>query len=311
MVPKVSVIIPVYGAERYIERCARSLFGQTLDDIEFIFVNDKTPDRSMDVLQEVLMEYPHRKSQVKIIEMPVNSGVAAARTAGMKAMTGEYMIHCDPDDWVELDAYEQMYNKAIDTDADIVTCQFYKHRNGSKIHRTSTIYRGNAHDCLRNSLFDWSLCFKLIKTQIIHNNSIYPYEGINCGEDLNVIVRVLLNSNVIEPILKPLYHYDCDNEESITHTSIKENIEKYALRNMILIEESLIISKIEDYTKIMNKLKYAQKAPFLWNTKKISYEDARFWSSLWPESNKNFIHRHAFILFLYHLYLKKRNALNI
>ena len=61
--PKVSVIIPVYGVEKYIERCARSLFKQTLDDIEYLFIDDCTPDDSVDVLRNVLEEYPNRKSQ--------------------------------------------------------------------------------------------------------------------------------------------------------------------------------------------------------------------------------------------------------
>lgn len=82
--PKVSVIIPVYGVEKYIERCARSLFEQTLDDIEFIFVNDCTLDNSINVLETTLEEYPKRKSQVQIINFEQNQGAAKAREIGMK-----------------------------------------------------------------------------------------------------------------------------------------------------------------------------------------------------------------------------------
>ena len=109
--PKVSVIVPIYNVEKYIERCLRSLFEQTLDDIEYIFVNDCTPDNSMIILEKILKEYPHRIKQVKIINHEQNQGQAGARTSGMKAMTGEYMIHCDPDDWVELDMYEIMFKR--------------------------------------------------------------------------------------------------------------------------------------------------------------------------------------------------------
>ena len=105
---KVSVVIPVYGVEKYIERCVRTLFGQTLDDMEFIFVNDCTPDCSIDLLCSVLEEFPQRKEQVRIINQPHNMGAAKAREVGIKAATGEYIIHCDSDDWVDCDMYRQM-----------------------------------------------------------------------------------------------------------------------------------------------------------------------------------------------------------
>ena len=93
--PKVSVIIPVYGVEKYIERCARSLFEQTLNDIEFIFVNDYTPDNSIDILKNTLSKYPNRKYQVRIINQPRNMGAAQARKNGILAATGEFVIQCD------------------------------------------------------------------------------------------------------------------------------------------------------------------------------------------------------------------------
>ena len=76
--PKVSVIIPIYGVEKYIERCARSLFEQTLDDIEFVFVNDCTQDKSMEVLQTIIDKYPNRKGQVRIVHHEVNKGKGRA-----------------------------------------------------------------------------------------------------------------------------------------------------------------------------------------------------------------------------------------
>ena len=85
--PKVSIIIPVYGVEKYIERCARSLFEQTLDDIEYLFIDDSTPDRSIDILKRVLENYSHRKSQVNIHRREQNSGQAIVRNWGMQNAT--------------------------------------------------------------------------------------------------------------------------------------------------------------------------------------------------------------------------------
>lgn len=109
--PKISVIIPVYKAEPYIERCVRSLFSQTLDDLEYIFIDDCTPDNSISVLKAVLDEYPNRRDQVKIVNHQHNQGVSQSRQDGFDATTGEYVIHCDPDDWIEPEMYELLYDK--------------------------------------------------------------------------------------------------------------------------------------------------------------------------------------------------------
>lgn len=119
--PKVSVIIPIYNVEKYIDRCARSLFEQTLEDIEYIFIDDCTPDKSVDILESVLKEYPHRIPQTQIIRLPKNIGAANVRKKGILLATGEYVIQCDSDDWVEKDMYELMYNKALSEDLDMIS----------------------------------------------------------------------------------------------------------------------------------------------------------------------------------------------
>ena len=122
MNPKVSVIVLVYKAERYIERCARSLFGQTLEDMEYVFVDDCTPDSSMAVLEDVLRDYPGRAGQVKILHNDVNRGQAYSRRRGVEAASGDYIIHCDSDDWPESDMYARLYAKASEGDLDMVIC---------------------------------------------------------------------------------------------------------------------------------------------------------------------------------------------
>ena len=97
---KVSILVPIYGVEHYIEQCARSLFEQSYSDIEYIFVNDCTPDSSMDILKQVLSIYPNRKSQVRIIEHEHNQGLGAARLTATKAATGEAVMHVDSDDYI-------------------------------------------------------------------------------------------------------------------------------------------------------------------------------------------------------------------
>src|SRR5574344_2940798 len=124
--PKVSIIIPIYNVEKYIERCARSLFEQTEEDLEFIFVNDVTPDNSIQILNNVIKDYPSRKHQIKILENEKNLGVAETRLKGIMEASGEYIIHCDSDDWVDRDIYRMLYEKAKAEDLDIVWCDFYR-----------------------------------------------------------------------------------------------------------------------------------------------------------------------------------------
>lgn len=113
--PKVSVIIPVYGVEKYIERCAISLFKQTLDDVEFIFVDDVTPDYSMEILNLMIdkfrLHFVEKKISVRIERMPTNSGQAAVRRHGVKLAKGDYIIHCDSDDWIDASMLQKMYCK--------------------------------------------------------------------------------------------------------------------------------------------------------------------------------------------------------
>ena len=101
---KVSILVPVYGVEKYIKRCARSLFEQTYDNIEYIFVDDCTQDRSIDILEEVLKEYPNRKNQVKILHHAKNRGLSASRNTALDASTGDYLMHVDADDYLHVDA---------------------------------------------------------------------------------------------------------------------------------------------------------------------------------------------------------------
>ena len=90
--PLVSVIVPIYGVEPYIEKCARSLFEQSLENMEFIFVNDCTPDKSVEILRQVIEDYPRRYLQIQIIEHEENRGLAMARNSGLLIAKGEYII---------------------------------------------------------------------------------------------------------------------------------------------------------------------------------------------------------------------------
>lgn len=104
--PLVSILVPIYGVEKYIKRCAISLFEQTYKNIEFVFVNDCTRDSSISVLKDVVTEYPYLANKVKIINHIHNKGLAAARNTAIKESSGDFVFHVDADDWLEKTAIE-------------------------------------------------------------------------------------------------------------------------------------------------------------------------------------------------------------
>lgn len=221
--PKVSIIIPVYGVEKYIERCARSLFEQTLDDIEYLFIDDCTPDKSVEILKHVLEEYPQRKNQVVIHRMEQNSGQAKVREWGMRNATGEYVIHCDSDDWVDIHMYEKMYKKSVSADYDIVVCDYYESDGTSQIinkeyipdkveETMSSILLKKTHSVLWN---------KLVKKSIYNNKIIYPIA--NNAEDYALLVQLAYHSKSFGYVNEPLYFYYY-NTSSLTKVMTNENL---------------------------------------------------------------------------------------
>ena len=282
--PKVSVIIPVYGVEKYIERCARSLFEQTLDDIEYIFVNDCTKDRSIEILKEVLLQYPKRQPQTRIVSMSINSGLPTVRKYGIQLATGDYLIHCDSDDWVEYDTYEKMYLKAIEDDYDMVFCNFnysdgihhrkvkHKFKNMSKEHLLMVLVQ----ECL------WSVCGTLVKRNVFVNNKIfYPIE--NMFEDLILMLQMLHYTSKYTYVEDSLYYY-YHNLNSITQSNEKDYIIKKL--NQACCNTDIAIKMINEYgfTDIIIILKLYCRA--IISPLTSNEENLKMWYSIYPDIDK-------------------------
>lgn len=217
--PKVSVIVPVYKVRNYIERCLQYLFGQTLDNMEFIFIDDCGNDGSIEIIGEVLETFPHRKGQTRIIHHAENKGVAQSRQDGLNAAMGEYVIHCDPDDWPEIEMYEKLYEKGIKDEADVVLCDFvsagdncehtYTQRpiemNGFSIIRQIT---KKGEDNLIGSVWN-----KLIRRNVAQSNSFLS--SISYCEDALYLFGVLNNDLKISYLDKAFYHYLVSRPDSL------------------------------------------------------------------------------------------------
>lgn len=281
--PKISVIIPVYNVEPYIARCAHALMDQTLDDLELIFVDDCSPDGSSSILSRLIEEYPRRKARTTIIRHDGNKGVAAARTTGMKAMTGEYMAHCDPDDIPTPDMYRKMYEAAKAADADIVSCTYLEVPGGKR--PSGTTFSGDGLQSLQNSGYTYGLWDKIIRSAIIKAHDIYPYEGINYNEDLNVIVRALCYCSKVTSIDEPLYHHTVGRDGSICSGDYKR----------LLLEHSVpCMRKLDDFLDRFGRdagqpdfsSRLTDPAKFWMKNALFNKADIELWCSLWPECRR-------------------------
>ncbi|MDR3128659.1 MAG: glycosyltransferase [Tannerellaceae bacterium] len=282
MQPQVSVIVPIYNVEPFFEKCLHSLFGQTLEDIEYLFVNDCTPDGCMSLLESILKRYPQRKEQVHVIHHEQNRGLGASRKDGMKAATGKYVIHCDSDDWVELTMYERLYRKAIEEDADIVYCGFYVEYKNKQLIRIPE--QGEDKVLMQKRKWDVlysSHCNKLVRRSLFVNWYIYPYEGIDMWEDLGVITRLRFLSRKTVIIYEPLYHYNRLNNNSLSITQAKARSTFEEQSKCARELESFFRSHdaYETYFLLIQNIKFESKQALLRNG------DYQEWLGIFPETH--------------------------
>lgn len=223
--PKVSVVIPVYGVEKYIERCARSLFEQTLDDIEYIFVNDCTKDRSIDILNEVMNDYPARKQQIRIVHHEKNKGLPFARQSGWQVATGEYVANCDSDDWVDLNLYEMMYKEAIEKNADIVVSDimFVREDVTDRICGLRDV-NASKEDVIKDMMYMrilWCIWNKLFRRELLAQLEEFPQKYM--AEDMAVTLPLYNMCDVIAYCQSACYFYNV-RTDTASHKTLLEGV---------------------------------------------------------------------------------------
>ena len=242
--PKISVIIPVFNTEKYLQRCLESVLNQTLSDIEIICINDCSADNSLGILRE----YSAKDKRVKIINFTRNQGAAAARNAGIKEAGGEYLGFIDSDDYIEPDFYENLYKKAVKTGADIIKGSDMKlcYPDGK------TEIDEQNYKIRQNKLNFWcQYTTAIFKTDFIKKNKIDFPEGLLVGEDPVCTIKAAILANKIEVINNAQYYYmrregslnsDIWDEEKI-HSYVKyiEMIADFSLKQNLSRENHAII----------------------------------------------------------------------
>ncbi len=219
---KVSIIVPVYNVEDYIEKCLDSLINQTLDNYEVIVVNDGSPDNSQRIIDDYVLKFPSIvKSFVK-----ENGGLSDARNFGVNHATGEYIGFVDSDDFVREDMFELMYNKGISEKSDVVVCDYYSlEHSGIKEKRIIKNIDdfNNSIESVPSLLFECKsyACTKIYRREwFIKNNFVFPVG--QWYEDSAIIYNILFLANKVSCVNECLYFYRTDRVDSITNTVNKK-----------------------------------------------------------------------------------------
>lgn len=223
MAAKISVIIPVYNAEKYLEECLDSIVNQTFQDIEIVIVNDGSTDGSL----QIIKKYKSKYDTIKVIDQ-VNKGVVEARIVGLLNATGDYIGWCDADDFCELNMFEELYRTAVENNADVVSCNynFYPHKINNK-EKWFKEYYGEV---------DW----RFIERNTIQPNKIVARSLLEAIDAVNLLKKVgegfyenvLIKADKIVTINKCLYNYRVGHVSTSTNRTNYEWYLKHIEKNV-------------------------------------------------------------------------------
>lgn len=277
---KVSVIIPIYKVEAFIERCATTLMEQTLREVEYIFVDDATPDSSIQVLEEVVTRYPERKEQVHIVHHGTNKGLPAARNTGLALATGEYILHCDSDDYVEPTLLEDLYNAAQAQNADIVWCDWYLTfaENERYMKQPSLDTPVDALKAMLCGSMKYNVWNKLVSRALYIDNQIEFPAGYGMGEDMTMMM-LFAHAKKVAYVSQAYYHYIKTNTNAFSQTYSDRHLEELK-HNVQRIIDYMQMVYGEALEQELSFFKLDVKFPFL-----IAGQYKR-WEEWYSEANK-------------------------
>lgn len=280
---KLSVVIPAYNVEKYIERSIKSVCNQTIKDIEVIVVNDGSTDKTKFIVEKL------KKNDSRIILInKKNGGLSSARNAGIEIARGEFICHLDGDDWIEKSAYEKMIDLAEKENLDIVVSDYYDDfDNGKKIKHSDIKFETNifsSEDYLRGYFLGkgvpaiWN---KIYRAELYKKNSIKHPENLSIGEDAATLPKLILHSKKIGKINENYIHY-IQNPNSMTRSNIALKFDD--LINVFLDIEKYFINR-KEYYKYENEIL---------QNKLIHFSNFIFYPSDWK--NKTYLNNVDYLL---------------
>lgn len=328
----VSILVPVYNVADYIERCVRSLMEQTYGNIQYVFVDDCTPDNSADIIRSIIKEYPQREKNVLILSHEKNRGLAAARNTAVDNATGLFVFHCDSDDYIEKDTIEKLVNTQIETNADIVTgLSLMETKDEKKIMETREYATKdkNILDVIKPSLRH-TIWGRLIKKTLYIDNNIQAKEGSNVGEDVQVVPKLFYYAKKTAFCYSLIYHYNCENVNSYMYQTtnytklckkVEQDVDSYMVvrdffkekDSRFFVEAELCVSKFTQrlmwiYVKLKDKKNF-ERIKKIYN----QLNNKKVFASVWcylhniTEYNYCFCRLTDIILSPFINFLRKRN----
>ncbi|CUQ11711.1 Chondroitin polymerase [Turicibacter sanguinis] len=254
MTPKVSVIIPVYNGEKYLEKCIQSVLNQTYINLEVIIIDDGSRDSSLVILEKLV-----KKDNRVIVLKQQNSGVAVARNRGLDVCSGDFVVFIDSDDFVDLKFIEQLVSTMITNDCDLILsgyCRIYIRDTIQKKEYYSFPDRKMTRNdfledifCYLDRMLIQGPCFKLFKTEIIKKNNIKFEETIQFGEDTVFIYNYLKHIEEIYNLDVTLYNYINYSNNSLSTKPLGQKTDiflyLYSILKKMFIENNLFNSEIK------------------------------------------------------------------
>ncbi len=290
---RITVIIPIYKAENTIENCVRSLFEQTMTDgVEFLFVNDGSPDNSVSVLEKVFVQYPDLRENIRMLYNEKNLGVSETRKKGIREARGEYIAWVDSDDWVEHGMLEAFWQASRNGEIDIVVQNViidrYQEEKLKNSHEWKLYSAETPKKALMNYHTDkyvpWGLPFQMSRRSLIQEASKRVY-NVNITEDAMMLIYLFANAKSCVWLEKPYYHYiSKEGSSSLTSREYRTKEEwNLQMKNVNAVTEYLLLKDKESYAITANYIKWFWKNKFLpafdnswqfWKTYKECYKDA-------------------------------------
>lgn len=279
---KVSVLVPFYNVEKYVGRCVESLFSQTYSNIEYVFVNDCTPDNSMDIINEYIDKFNVRNKCV-IINHEVNKGISASRNDCLDNATGDYILFIDSDDYIDKDMVELLVKAAIENNADISGCGYIEEYKDHSVEMPQR-YTNDHTEMMRaiTVLTIKGVMWKLlIRRSVVEENQVRFIPDNTMVDDYLFCCQVFFYAKSFASVDKCMYHYIQYNPNNYSKT-----------REFNITSQAKAIVKAEEFYKendayeivrdVMLQRKFISKLPLLLNK---SCYNVKLWRSLFPESN--------------------------
>ena len=277
---KVSVIVPMYNVAHILDKAIDTLYSQTLQGVEYIFVDDCSSD---DTLQRLKNALPTKEGvSVKILHHEHNRGVAAARNTGLDNAVGQFVYYVDADDHIAPQTLEKLYTYAITENADIVGCEWFlsfdkNERHMKQAHATTgeDLFMNMAYGVMR-----WNLWLFMVRRSLYEKPGMRFIEGMNMGEDMMVMMKLAIDADRVFIIHEPLYHYIQTNSGSLTKNF---NAYRYQVTaNVNEVGRYLQQQRCSELADAFLQLKLTLKLPLLISDKTADYET---WFNWFPESN--------------------------